>query len=187
MFAYCGNSPVINADPLGQRHMAHTIIGGDNISPKASSEIIRDVTSEIAIPLQQAIARANILDLFSELTNEIWGGMFIYPEFYRLVNHKAPWDIKREEVWEATIKTEYPGYNTVVSFCEIEMTPESIGNFTYGYLGQEYGIPSPLLIAGSYYAAGFPTARDDLLNEITDWGYIYLGFLYSKINYLGGY
>ena len=60
------------------------------------------------------------------------------------------------------------------------MTPEYLGNFTYGYLGHEYGIPYPILLAGSYYAAGFPTANTDLINEMNDWRYISMGYMYAS-------
>ena len=67
-----------------------------------------------------------------------------------------------------------------MSFCGFAMTPEYLGNFTYGYLGHEYGIPYPILLAGSYYAAGFPTANTDLINEMNDWRYISMGYMYAS-------
>lgn len=66
------------------------------------------------------------------------------------------------------------------------MIPENLGNFTYGYLGHEYGIPYPVLIAGSYYAAGFPTEEADLYNEVNDWMYITMGYEYAAMGYLKG-
>ena len=67
------------------------------------------------------------------------------------------------------------------------MIPEHLGNFTYGYLGHAYDIPYPILIAGSYYAAGFPASGPDLENEVNDWRYITMGYIYAEIKYLEGY
>lgn len=59
------------------------------------------------------------------------------------------------------------------------MTPENLGNYTYGYLGAAYGFSLDILYLGSYYAAGFPvigtTAYDNEMFE--DRPYIKLGYI----------
>ena len=104
----------------------------------------------------------------------------IYLEFYSLVNHNAPWDVKLKESWNTTIGTPFPGENVEVQFYGNMMTPEMLGNFTYGYLGYSYGIPLDILIAGSYYAAGFPRSGKALTNEILDWASVWKGYFYAS-------
>ena len=99
-----------------------------------------------------------------------------YMSFYNLVNHHAPWDIKEEASWKTTIGTEFPGYNVQVKYCGMLMTPEALGNYTYGYLGRAYGIPLDFLCTGSWYAAGFPTSRSAPENERIDQEYIKFGY-----------
>lgn len=55
------------------------------------------------------------------------------------------------------------------------MTPEELGNYTYGYIGAALGLPTGELIAGSWVAAGFPTEGSALNNEFNDWLSIILG------------
>ena len=60
------------------------------------------------------------------------------------------------------------------------MTPEQLGNFTYGVLGYAYGIPLDHLLVGSYYAAGFPISGKRFENEIVDWFYVSMGYEYGN-------
>ena len=66
------------------------------------------------------------------------------------------------------------------------VTPEDLGNFTYGYLGQAYDIPLIVLLGGSYCAADFPTEADDLLNELKDWYHIAIGYAFAEKGHLEG-
>ena len=75
--------------------------------------------------------------------------------FKSMVNHKADWDIKREEPWDKTVGAPYPGsYDTVIVVNDKLTTPEELGNMMYGYTGIAAGISEPVLIGGSMYAAG---------------------------------
>ena len=65
------------------------------------------------------------------------------------------------------------------------MTPEDLGNWTYGYIGASFGFSLALLHAGSYAAAGFPmffsafTASEPtaaFIDEMKDWVHITNGF-----------
>ena len=77
--------------------------------------------------------------------------------FYSKVDHEAEWDIKREKPWNDTIKSTYPGsYDTEVVFNGKVVTPEYLGNYTYGYIGAAMGLSYEILCLGSSYAAGFP-------------------------------
>ena len=182
MFAYCNNSPIIYRDTQGTSIQPTTVYISD------CSFINRDVTDEIMIALSAAAENASSKRYSADLDAEqrLAVEASIYIEFYNLVDHKAPWDIKREQPWENTIGTPYPGYGEVVILDGKAMTPESLGNFTYGYLGYFYGIPLAVLKAGSYYAAGFPTNGPALKNEIWDWDYIAMGYDYAKNKHTGG-
>jgi len=59
------------------------------------------------------------------------------------------------------------------------MTPESLGNWTYGYIGPALEFPLWMLYGGSLYAAGFPMPWTDAFrnNELLDWDDIKAGFL----------
>ena len=97
--------------------------------------------------------------------------------FYNLVNHDAPWDIKRPARWEETIGTTFPGsFDTPIYFRGSIMTPESLGNWTFGYIGRALGLNLDVLLVGSWYAAGFPTSGGAWENERGDWSYINRGF-----------
>ena len=122
--------------------------------------------------------------------------------FYEQMNHDAPWDIKEPERWVGTIGSTFPGsHDTPIYFRGERMTPESLGNWTYGYIGALIGLNLPTLLAGSYYAAGTPLPYSlksiddfnfginmtspiiqnpnfirDFNNEMGDWVYIERGF-----------
>ena len=191
MFAYCNNIPVILGDFSGTAAVhciAYTYGGGSPLDDTVAP--LRDVTEEIADVLSNAAFNARIrrstADIAFYSSGRVDYIVSIYLEFYSLVNHGATWDIKREHVWEDTIGTSYPGFDTAVLFCGMVMTPESLGNFTYGYLGCAYGIPLDQLIAGSYYAAGFPIDRSGLNNEMGDWAYVALGYTYAEKRHFEG-
>lgn len=140
---------------------------------------LRDVTSEVnrALKIYALSAReiARLADAFP------FYNVYRYAVFGLLVNHGGAWDIKRKESWEKTIGTAFPGsYNTLVLYSGMLMTPESLGNFTYGYLGASFGIPYQTLICGSVGAAlitgGFNT-YDGAVNEFGDWNYVAMGYL----------
>jgi len=189
MFIYCLNRPVHCSDTNGLRPVSELERHGevDIPLPPQNAPTIRDVTEEITDALNKAAnharsARKVAYLLFGDC---LASDGFFYWEFYQLVNHKAPWDIKRQERWELTIGTPYPGWNVYVMFGDVAMTPEQLGNFTYGYLGYAYGIPMEHLIAGSYCAAGFPTNSKDLANEVFDWVFVTAGYDLAKEVYGG--
>ena len=84
--------------------------------------------------------------------------------------------IKLENNWKNTIGTPFPGYNTSVLYHGVSMTPEMLGNYTYGYLGYAYDIPLDVLIYGSYAAAGVPLREGPLEGEAWDWTYVRFGY-----------
>ena len=144
---------------------------------------LRDVTEEINNALfyeaQDARRKRDFVNSCIGLPH-IVGVINIYCAFYNKVNHGAEWDIKIAESWINTIGTEFPGTGVPVIYDGAVMTPESLGNYSYGYIGHARGIPLPALLVGSYYAAGFPTKEADLRNEMTDWLFIIRGyFAYS--------
>ena len=178
MFAYCNNNPVIYTDRTGNIPQFFPITFEEDKRSIVQPESKRDVTEEVMAALSEACSHAQTMrasvNMFDENASVLIGE--IYAEFYLLVNHEAPWDIKRELPWQETIGTTYPGYNVEVIFNGEIMTPEMLGNYTYGYLGHAYGIPLPILIAGSYYAAGCPQRGEALKNETWDWDFITQGY-----------
>ena len=150
-------------------------------SSTTNTVILRDVTNEIAIALRPYFIAAqdgrrivNALPIGLRSAPE----MSLYYQFYKWVTHGADWDIKRKEPWEKTIGTKFPGsFDTPVYFCGMIMTPEQIGNYTYGFLGAVFGFSYNTLLNGSYFAAGLPNRGFDLFNEINDWYYVRLGYL----------
>ena len=194
MFSYCGNNPVCRTDPTGNSWVAlittlievvnqvlKRVTGDNHFSPAPEQPPIRDVTNEVEEALKQASYEAYRYRVGSVLKfGGIAGAGLTYYRFYTLVNHYASWDIKREESWEKTIGTPFPGDAVQVYFNDELMTPEDLGNFTYGVLGHAYGIPLEHLIPGSWYAAGFPTEGEAWDNEIRDWGYIVRGYGYAR-------
>ena len=60
------------------------------------------------------------------------------------------------------------------------MTPENLGNYTYGLLGAAFGISYQTLIDGSVFAAyigGSMGNSSGIYNEVGDWNYILLGYI----------
>ena len=100
--------------------------------------------------------------------------------FIGQVNHGGPWDIKRPNSWNDTIGSTFPGsFDTPIYFRGYRKTPESLGNWTYGYIGAAMGFTLLELIGGSWFADGFSLPfglRGDWENERGDWSYIQRGF-----------
>ena len=198
-FAYCNNNPIINYDPNGSCAYAWSLgyqgpcpgFGNPgcmdyNITFNPSYfPPTRDVTDEVNEPLSDAVkvgTFSNMLVLSSDTPEKYVIGLGSLLYFKSIVDHGEEWDIKLQKPWEKTIGTPYPGDDAIVIYNGMQMTPENLGNYTYGYIGQKYGCPLPLLFAGSYYAAGFPLSGSDLQNEIgSDWYYITLGFYGVKL------
>ena len=55
------------------------------------------------------------------------------------------------------------------------MTPEELGNYSYGYIGAALGLTMAELYGGSWYAAGFPIGGTEWSNEYHDWNSIKKG------------
>ena len=201
MFVYCSNEPINKKDANGMCYTPndieaclrgadccdHNHTSSDYLSAcltysSAVALPFRDVTSEFGNALYKASVMASDLRVFVNQMNWAFragGELGIYVTFYAFVNHNALWDIKTKASWERTIGTPFPGYNMPVIFCGMIMTPESLGNFAYGFLGAAYGIPYNMLIAGSYYAAGLPSQGAAIGNEITDEKYILMGYYFG--------
>ena len=189
MFAYCNNDPVANGDPSGH-YIGHQPIivcdnGWDHDSDECTwrqrdkqNQVItnsapRDVSEEIDNAL---FAECLSVAIVKKLCGEKFWSLEKYVCFYKRVTHKAPWDIKRDTIWEKTIKTPFPGENEEVLYHGELMTPEQLGNFAYGFLGRIYGFPIEVLLLGSWMAAGRPTDGPILENEWMDQHYIAKGF-----------
>jgi len=103
--------------------------------------------------------------------------------FYEKVKTNAPWDIKVPDKWDATIAVgTYPGFGEKVYYNGRFMTPEQLGNYTFGYIGAALGLSLSLLDVGSFAAAGFPIKGAGLKDELyNDWPIIKAGFdAYNK-------
>ena len=176
-YAYCLNNPVNCQDGAGCRasHLTDVMTDGE----LSVTQKYRDVTHEIDAALMEELKKIKRTEGWLKLTNVFGQSIYIsglYLDFAIKVNHKAKWDIKIDDSWENTIGSTFPGEAVAVMYRGILMTPEDIGNFTYGYIGAAYGISLDVLYMGSYYAADFPTEGDDFLNEMNDRLYIEMGF-----------
>lgn len=194
MFAYCNDNPVNSSDSLGLRPVSILERFGDAsipISPSKEQTALRDVTEEINNALnpkrldaiKQRLKNNLLFDAAIPPIGSLSGTVIefikdipLYVSFYYAVNHEEEWDIKRPKPWEQTIGTTYPGFGTKVLYDGNIMTPEDLGNYTYGSIGKAYGFPLAILYAGSYYAADFPVGKDFWNNEWKDWGYITKGY-----------
>ena len=190
MFAYCDNNPVRYSDYFGTfRSSSYKAVCYTEYPAIQGKTPIRDVTDEIGAALADSVNKAKMR---CNIAYVIWGDdstaarSMIYFYFYNEVNHNAAWDIKRADPWESTIGTPYPGFGKYVCFAGLNMTPEQLGNFTYGFLGYAYNIPIRHLIGGSYYAAGFPTESHAMSNEVFDWFFVSLGYEYAEQILAGG-
>ena len=124
MFAYCNNNPVNCRDDAGNAAgglITTTRIcdGGCGISRDSltvSEPAIRDVTDEINAALSRAVEDGRVYREHSYCSHfcvdccidSITIEAQRYMSFYNLVDHYAPWDIKRKDQWEETIGTEFP-------------------------------------------------------------------------------
>ena len=130
---------------------------------------VRDVTDEVNAALWNTVEEAKkrqipVLDLF-------W--------FYNQVNIESYWDIKFIDSWYRTIGTRFPGsYYTPILFRGRLHTPESLGNFTYGYIGAALGIDLWVLTVGSVgvHVSVHGFSPNHFENEIRDIYHIISGF-----------
>ena len=125
-------------------------------------------SKDFSVPINKALGAT------AEVAESKW--RFDYKWFISEVNHKARWDIKREEPWNKTIgNNTYPGMGVKVKYNDNMMTPEELGNYTYGYIGAAMGLSMMELYGGSWYAAGFPVGGPEWTNEYNDWSSIKKG------------
>jgi hypothetical protein len=99
--------------------------------------------------------------------------------FYNQVNTGQPWDIKLRGSWNETIADQtFPGHGVYVYYEGMLMTPEQLGNFTYGYIGAAAGFSLTILYMGSLVAdkGQIITKPDGWANEMGDWIDIERGF-----------
>ena len=131
---------------------------------------------DVTVPINNALAK-----ITPEAENKL---PVDYIWFISQVNHNKPWDIKRSESWESTIGSTYPGSaGAEVVYNGYIVTPEYLGNYTYGYIGAAMGISSRMLHTGSFVAALPIKTWDSFMNEFSDWNAIDAGYCaYHGIN-----
>ena len=190
LYVYCVNNPIIYSDPLGLCSNAWAAGYQGPCPGKGKPGCmdywygVRDVTAEVDSKLLSAAEHG--VELRNKLNNNpyIYTPLklgIIYIQFLSLVNHNAPWDIKRDKPWESTIGTPYPGENSIVFYHDYRINLQELGNYTYGFLGYNYGIPLNILYAGSYVAAGLPIDKSEFNHEVyEDWPWIENGYNDAK-------
>lgn len=141
----------------------------------------KDVSAPINSALYDIKKQAELVKAGKVVVDGVGQGVTGYAAsrawFISKVYHRADWDIKREAPWNDTIgKGTYPGSGTKVYYFGALMTPEELGNYTYGFIGAALGAPLPELYAGSWVAAGLPVSGDELAGEFNDWPAIEKGF-----------
>ena len=93
------------------------------------------------------------------------------------VDHNKQWDIKRKGPWEEKIGIPYPGSSgTEVIWDGEVVTPEILGNMTYGYLGRQAGFDILTLLAGGDFADGGIWGVINRSDSIEDKKTIYKGY-----------
>jgi RHS repeat-associated protein len=161
----------------------------------------RDVTDEVNAALRptvQEAMRRSVTPYNDTVRYAIGCGMtenLLW--FYNQVDREKTWDIKLRTSWEGdkvegttgTIGTEFPGVGVPVTFRGHTMTPEQLGNYTYGYIGAALGLELEELRLGSTYAA-FIRGESNWYNplqwidELCDWCDILRGFNdFERSNY----
>ena len=97
--------------------------------------------------MQEKAHEFEIISIFRNVSEIVEG--LVYLDFYNTVADNNPWDIKVDTSWEETIGTAYPGnIDTKVLYRGRIMTPENLGNYTYGYLGAAYRFNLDILYLG---------------------------------------
>ena len=114
---------------------------------------------DVTKPVENAV-KADTFRFCSHQMDFLW--------FYHQVASGCKWDIKLPDVWSETIGTTFPGrYDTQVYFQNSIVTPEVLGNITYGYLGCCASLGAFLLAGGDFAAAGGSINNiNDLLNGL---------------------
>ena len=173
-----GNELQISPQQVGKDIDAAISIGNIFHSSSGLQITFRDVTQEVNralalyVQLGQQISRiANASPIYEHCR---------YGTFGLLVYHGSTWDIKRKGPWESTIGTPFPGYGALITYRGMLMTPEYLGNYTYGVLGASFGIPLQTLIDGSAFAAfvgGSLNSTAGVSNELEDWKYVMWGYM----------
>jgi RHS repeat-associated protein len=183
MFAYCGNNPVNMSDPSGNIYYKNTDAYKWMQADIDAGGGIRDVSAAVDAALEKEAEAARMLAKAMELQAALSGEFFTpgttalpYWTFYWTVKKNGPWDIKEEIPWKTTIGTRWPGKGTIIMYHGMLMTPEDLGNYTYGYLGAANGFSYETIIWGSEYAAGNPTSGEALEHELEDQKYVTLGY-----------
>jgi len=182
MFVYCLNNPVNAIDPDGRRAIftCCTYCAENAVMPTQAQQNAGVVPIQhngqwmldFSVPIRNALD-ATIPDhlLVFHIPRPFW--------FYHQVNHEAPWDIKIPDMWNNTIGAyTFPGPYAVVHFEGFAMTPEQLGNFTYGYIGTAEGFPRKILFMGSVFAAytvNVLGTQAQIADELMDWFFINQG------------
>ena len=98
-------------------------------------------------------------EVFVNAANEARNVMLFCPNiinnllwFKSKVDHKAVWDIKREDSWKVTVGTTYPGKESKVMFYGKLYSTSELSNILYGYAGTAMNIPEEILYMGGGYA-----------------------------------
>ena len=169
--------PIPKAAPVPKK-TTNRGTGNGSSANQNSLPKLRDVTGEI----NKALKTEGVADFHRSLvaasshSNKKAVQAALYMEFYSLVKDKAKWDIKRKESWNDTIGTAHPGKGIIVLYSGKMMTPEALGNYTYGYLGAMFGFSPQMVGLGSAYAAEFPLWGSEFQNERLDQMYVGMGY-----------
>ena len=149
LYTYCKNSPICRLDKNG----TEDILFDDDFwseddfpSSTISSPSIPDYTDYINRVLREEAERLYFQRLPDNSLASILRNFESLYEFAKSSWHKARWDIKNRDSWEAT----FPGIKYVDRFIfrGEETTPHALGNILYGYRGSALGLYPNLLFFG---------------------------------------
>lgn len=98
--------------------------------------------------------------------NDPLGKLIFYFQNFRT---GSIYDIKNANVWNNLFpEIEYPGFQGVILYDNIFMTPEQLGNYIYGFSGRLLGFSDRTIYQGGGYAASGKTYLSDPSNYYGD-------------------
>ena len=150
MYAYCENNPVNNMDPDGdlfikvflklKETVRNLIILNTVFQNSVAQKQIKEVQNKINVPDRTNELNKKLKQSASEIKKESLGQNSIQKlsTFANAVKSGSKYDLKEQSEWQETI-----------SYKNVIMEPQDIGNFHFGYIGRAMGYTPKFLVIGA--------------------------------------
>ena len=151
MYLYCNNNPISYVDSDGNSILAGMVIG---IAAVGTVILLNSINrmKKAKKEIKKVQNKKNIPDRTKQLNETLKKNAdnmerYIYPNqppvikmnnFINNVKENGPMDLKNIKEFQSTI-----------SYNEIIMEPQDVGNFNFGYIGRAYGYPTEFLADGA--------------------------------------